>query len=177
MLIKLFTEQPTNYQTVAKQENFIIFFLWYGMRSDYVQKDNTYKLICYNKTARKFCYITYMAYIRHLPTSDRLIAWGMNVDPHVNFVKGIMRPINVYLQNVNFALIYGSRCCPSQISTKQLNVHYNINYPFCAVALQLNQLYNNWLTLQWLQPIIIYGWKWLGNDLRRKADRRSKDEN
>lgn len=31
-------------------------------------------------TARKFSFTAYLAYIKHLPTTDRLAAWGMNVE-------------------------------------------------------------------------------------------------
>lgn len=84
MQVELSTTRPTDYWNIVNHNKFSFSTVWneIGLHMD---KRDTYKLIWYNKNARKFCYIIYMAYMHHLPTSDRLIAWGTNVDPNCNF--------------------------------------------------------------------------------------------
>lgn len=83
MQVKLSSQQPIDYWTIANMEEFNLFTVWNEIRVQ-EQKDDTYKLIWYNKTARRFCYTTYMANKYRLPTSDRLLMWGMDVDSNCN---------------------------------------------------------------------------------------------
>lgn len=52
--------------------------MWNDIRLHAETNDNFILIWC-NKTAKKFAYTAYMAYIQHLPTADRLTKWGMTV--------------------------------------------------------------------------------------------------
>lgn len=82
---KLSSQRPKDYWTIASQEQFKFSTMWNEIRLQ-EQKDRTYKLLWYNstKTAIKFCYTTYMAYMYRLSTSDRLLAWGIDIDSNCN---------------------------------------------------------------------------------------------
>lgn len=79
MQVKLFSDKPTGYWTIANQSKFIFATVWNKILQ-HADRDDNYLLIWHNKTARKFSFTTYLAYTQVLPTIDRLTNWGMNID-------------------------------------------------------------------------------------------------
>lgn len=49
------------------------------MNFNNIKVDENFKLICYDKTARKFSFTTYMAYLQHLAIAVRLTIQGFRL--------------------------------------------------------------------------------------------------
>lgn len=74
--VKIASDNPTDYWTIDDNRKFLLSTIWNSTRLSNDNDDN-FKVIWHNKTAKKFSFIAYMAYVQRLPTAGHLYNWGI----------------------------------------------------------------------------------------------------